>query len=99
MTDETQQALIAPDAAEGMRQGARAAVDDLRRYSRRIPLGEVRQPVRLVHGNADGNVPIGVARWAVSQLPDATLREVEGQGHYFAVTRPEAIIDALAIRD
>ncbi|GGM64136.1 alpha/beta fold hydrolase [Microbacterium saperdae] len=99
MTDEKQQAMIAPDAAEGMRQGARAAVDDLRRYSRRIPLGEVRQPVRLVHGTADGNVPIGVARWAVSHLPDATLREIQGQGHYFAVTRPEVIIDALAIAD
>lgn len=97
MADAAQQALIAPDAEEGMRQGARAAVDDLRRYSRRIALGEVRQPVRLVHGTADGNVPIGVARWAVTQLPDASLREVEGQGHYFAVTRPEEIIEALRV--
>lgn len=95
MADTELQARIAPDAAEGMRQGARAAVDDLRRYSTGITLGDIRQEVRLVHGDADGNVPIGVARWARTQLPNSRLRELGEQGHYFAVTRPEAIIEAL----
>lgn len=96
MADAELQARIAPDAAEGLRQGARAAVDDLRRYSGRIALGDVQQPVHLVHGTADGNVPIGVARWAQGQLPHASLCELDAQGHYFAVTRPETIIEALA---
>lgn len=95
MADTELQARIAPDAAEGMRQGARAAVDDLRRYSTGIALRDIRQEVRLVHGDADGNVPIGVARWARTQLPNARLRELGEQGHYFAVTRPAAIIEAL----
>ncbi|WP_431070814.1 alpha/beta fold hydrolase [Microbacterium phyllosphaerae] len=95
MADPELQARIAPDAAEGMRQGARAAVDDLRRYSTGIALGDIRQEVRLVHGDADGNVPIGVARWARTQLSNAHLRELEEQGHYFAATRPETIIEAV----
>lgn len=95
MADPAVQELIAPDAGEGMRQGARAAVDDLRGYSRSIPLGQVRQEVHLVHGTADANVPIGVARWARTQLPHATLREVAGQGHYFAVTHPGLVTEAL----
>ena len=33
---------------------------------------------------------------AQAQLPHATLRELDEQGHYFAVTRPETIIEALA---
>lgn len=99
MGDTALQAMIAPDGREGVRQGARAAVDDLRRYSHGIALDRVHQPVRLVHGTADGNVPIGVARWALTQLPDATLREVDGQGHYFAVTHPQVIVDALSAVD
>lgn len=95
MEDVELQALLAADGLEGVRQGSRAAVDDLRRYSRSIPLDRVRQPVQLLHGAEDGNVPIGVARWAQTQLPHATLREFEGQGHYFAATRPELVIDAL----
>lgn len=95
MTYPDVQRLIAPDAKEGMRQGARAAVDDLRGYRRGIPLEAVRQQVRLLHGTADGNVPIGVARWARSRLPHATLREVDGQGHYFAVTHPELVAEEL----
>lgn len=95
MEDVELQALLAADGVEGVRQGSRAAVDDLRRYSRSIPLNRVRQPVQLLHGVEDGNVPIGVARWAQTQLPRATLREFEGQGHYFAATNPELVIDAL----
>ncbi|MFC9558646.1 alpha/beta fold hydrolase [Agromyces sp. NPDC056965] len=93
---ETKQ-LMAPDSDEGMRQGARAGIDDLGRYHRPLPegLGSIPHQVTLVHGTADGNVPIGVARWAALHLPNASLHEVPGAGHYFAVTAPELITGAL----
>lgn len=97
MNDPATKLLTAPDAEAGSAQGARAGIDDLGRYHRPLPEGlrAVRQPVTLLHGTADGNVPIGVARWAATQLPDATLREVPDAGHYFAVTAPEIITSAL----
>lgn len=97
MADATTTALMAADAAAGSAQGARAGIDDLGRYHRPLPegLASIGQPVRLLHGTADGNVPIGVARWAVSQLPSASLREIPDVGHYFAVTSPELVVEAL----
>ena len=97
MTRPETKRLTSPDVAEGMRQGARAGIDDLGRYHRPLPEGleSIHHPVRLLHGTADGNVPIGVARWAASRLPNATLREIPAAGHYFAVTSPELITDLL----
>ncbi|MFD2468650.1 alpha/beta fold hydrolase [Amycolatopsis silviterrae] len=95
MADPAISALTAIDAEAAAQQGARAAVDDLRRYYRPMDLARVRQPVRLLHGTADGNVPIGVARWGVTQLPEARLDVLPDAGHYFAAAHPETVIDAL----
>lgn len=97
MSNADTHALMAADAAAGSAQGARAGIDDLGRYHRplREGLPSIRQPVRILHGTADGNVPIGVARWAASQLPAATLREIDEEGHYFAVAHSDLVVDAL----
>lgn len=95
MADLEAQAIFTVDGVESKRQGSRPAIDDLRRLMRPFPLTEVKQHVRMLHGTADGNVPIEVARWAVTQLPTASLLEIDNQGHYFAVTHPEVVIDAL----
>lgn len=84
------------DSQESGRQSSRAGVNDLRRYRRRYPLHKVRQHVTLLHGTADGNVPIEVARWALTRLPSATLHEIEDAGHYFAAAQPELVVSALA---
>nr|WP_201470159.1 alpha/beta hydrolase [Microbacterium hydrocarbonoxydans] len=97
MADARAKTLIAPDAAAGNAQGARAGIDDLARYRRALPEGleSIRQPVHLLHGTADANVPIGVARWAASCLPSATLEEIAEAGHYFAVTSADLVVEAL----
>lgn len=89
--------IMAPDAEAGAAQGARAGINDLARYYTPLPEGleAVRQPVTLIHGTADGNVPIGVPCWAAKHLPNARLVEVPEAGHYFAVTSPELIIGEL----
>lgn len=98
MTSPEAALLMAPDAEAGAAQGARSAVDDLRRYHRPLPEGlrAVRCAVHVLHGTADGNVPIGVARWAQRCLTDAELREVPGGGHYFAAAAPEAVAGWIA---
>ncbi|MDQ0648037.1 pimeloyl-ACP methyl ester carboxylesterase [Microbacterium natoriense] len=97
MADPRTKMLMAADAAASTAQGARAGIDDLRRYHRPLPEGleSIRQPVRLLHGAADGNVPIGVARWAVSRLPSASLQEIPAGGHYFAVISADLVVEAL----
>lgn len=96
MTDPKLKELTGPDGKEGMRQGARAAVTDLGRFHRSIDLGSVSAPVTMLHGTADVNVPIAVARWARDRLPHARLEEVAGGGHYFAAINPELVIRALS---
>lgn len=97
MAEPRTKMLTAADAAAGNTQGARAGIDDLGRYHRPLPegLASIQQPVRLLHGTADGNVPIGVARWAASRLPSATLHEIPEGGHYFSVTSPDLVVQAL----
>ncbi|MEI3847096.1 MULTISPECIES: alpha/beta fold hydrolase [Microbacterium] len=97
MSDPHAKTLAAADVAASTAQGARAGVEDLGRYHRPLPEGieSIGHPVRLLHGTADGNVPIGVARWAASRLPSATLHEIPGAGHYFAMTSPDLVLRAL----
>lgn len=55
------------------------------------PLGfdyaDVRMPVCAFHGTSDTNVPIGAMRDLVRRLPDATLTEWEGEGHFLTSGR------------
>ncbi|MCD2499378.1 MULTISPECIES: alpha/beta fold hydrolase [Microbacterium] len=95
MVDAAMAPMMARDARAGARQGSRAAIDDLREYFRRFPLEDVLQPVDLLHGTADGNVPIAVAQWGATRFPDALVREFEQQGHYFAVTHADEVAEAL----
>jgi pimeloyl-ACP methyl ester carboxylesterase len=86
------------DAREGLRQGPDACVAELARYGRPLPfdIAAVRVPVRIVHGSADRNVPVGVARWARDRLRDATLRVIDGGGHMFALRDPDEVFSQLA---
>ncbi|MEU9320960.1 alpha/beta hydrolase [Streptomyces sp. NPDC048295] len=90
-------ALSEVDTAEGERQGVDAAVTDLVGYSRPLPdpLGSVSVPTLFLHGEADGNVPVEVARWAHAQIPGAELRTVPDGGHLFLLADPEPLLREL----
>ncbi|MEU6016421.1 alpha/beta hydrolase [Streptomyces sp. NPDC047515] len=78
-------ALSDLDTTEARRQGGDAAVTDLVGYSRPLPdpLGSISVPTVFIHGDADGNVPIEVARWAHAQIDGADLHTVPDGGHLF----------------
>lgn len=67
----------------GVRQGAHAAIEEMRLYVR--PWGfrpaDVAVPVDLWHGDADTVVPSAHARWLAGELPDARLHCVRHGGH------------------
>lgn len=52
-------------------------------------LGEISQPVLLVHGSRDAGVPVKYARRAADRLPAARLEVFEGAGHWTQRDEPE----------
>ncbi|MGW2848715.1 alpha/beta fold hydrolase [Streptomyces sp. NPDC001274] len=98
MADPAYRALSEADTSEGQRQGADAAVADLAGYSRPLPdpLRSVSVPTLFLHGEADGNVPVEVARWAHAQIPGAELRTVPDGGHLFLLADPGPLLRELA---
>lgn len=61
----------------------------------RDDLSRITQPTLLIHGDADSLAPLGSARWLAEQLPDATLKVIEGAGHVPILTRPEAVAEEI----
>ena len=47
----------------------------------------------LLHGAADVNVPVGVARWLAAQVPSARLIEQPEAGHLFGLESPGPIFE------
>ncbi|MCX4681105.1 alpha/beta hydrolase [Streptomyces sp. NBC_01433] len=86
------------DTTEGRRQGMDAAMADLAGYARPLPepLGTIRVPTVFIHGEADGNVPIEVARWAHAQIDGAELRSIPDGGHLFLLMDAEPLLRELA---
>jgi pimeloyl-ACP methyl ester carboxylesterase len=70
--------------ADAMRNGAPGARRDLHLYTHdwEIAFEQIALPIRIWHGQADGTVPIEHARWYAEQLPNASLTELPGEGHY-----------------
>jgi pimeloyl-ACP methyl ester carboxylesterase len=59
-------------------------------------LSEVRVPVRVWHGSLDASTPLAMALHLATQLPRATLRVFEGEGHFLLHDHAEEILGALA---
>lgn len=55
-------------------------------------------PVLLLHGDADGIVPVEHARWLASRMPSAELRVTEGDGHLAVLAHAPAALAWIADR-
>ncbi|GAA4547790.1 alpha/beta fold hydrolase [Amycolatopsis samaneae] len=85
------------DGHEARTQGTAAAVTDLRRYDRELPepLESITVPTVFLHGSADGNVPIEVARRAHERIPGSVFETVAGAGHLFLAQDPAPLLRVL----
>lgn len=82
-------------AAQGiMRDVLVAAVNET--YERQ--LSRLAQPVELVWGEHDDQVPVAVAQRAADMLDDARLTVLDGVGHYAPTDAPAALAAALRRR-
>jgi pimeloyl-ACP methyl ester carboxylesterase len=93
--DPMWRAHFAEDFGEALRQGPGAAVDDLRQSlddPGGMDLPRLAVDTVLVHGTADVNVPIGIARFVASQVPHARLIELPGAGHLSVLEHSELLL-------
>ncbi|MFF2407523.1 alpha/beta fold hydrolase [Streptomyces sp. NPDC058092] len=76
-------ALSDLDTTEAPRQGVDSAPTGLSCHSPPLPdpLGTISVPTVFLHGDADGNVPIEVTRWAHAQIDGAELDTAPDGGH------------------
>jgi pimeloyl-ACP methyl ester carboxylesterase len=58
-------------------------------------LGQIGCPTAVIGGREDRRVPPAVHAALAGQIPGATLRVVEGAGHFTPLEQPRAITDAL----
>jgi pimeloyl-ACP methyl ester carboxylesterase len=73
--------------AESMRQGIKGIAWDTHLCAAPwdFHLEEIRFPVRLLHGEADQNVPIAVARKVANNIPGCQAAFYQGEGHFSTV--------------
>ena len=95
--DPTWRSDFIEDGHEALRQGAGAAVQDLRLGSGTlgVDLADLTVDTVLLHGTEDVNVPIGIARWLAAQVPSSRVIEVPDAAHLFALERPDLILDSV----
>lgn len=95
---DVRELLFGAASRDSLRQGLTAAIRELALFAR--PLGfslhEIGVPVHVVHGSADVNVPVGVARYLASQIPGAGLEVVADAGHMMLFESPELLLNRVA---
>ena len=94
-------AVLASNPLPRRRSAWRMVTEAFWDYDGRDGLDRIRCPVLVVHGPADGIVPIEVARETAEVLPNGEFYRLERTGHVAPVERPhafnrllEALIDA-----
>jgi pimeloyl-ACP methyl ester carboxylesterase len=82
---------------ETFRQSGRGAADDLLLLVRpwTFPPQEIRVPVRLWHGEADGVVPVAMGRHLARTLPHCRAEFIAGGGHYLVFDRIGPLLEAM----
>lgn len=82
---------------EAFRQGGRGPADELLLLARPWTFRpeEIRVPVRLWHGEADGVVPVAMGRHLAAIIPGCRAEFVPDAGHYLAFDRIGPCLDAM----
>lgn len=61
-------------------------------------LAEVRTRVELWHGTKDASVPLAYSKMLVGKLPNATLHELEGEGHFVLLSHGDEVCASVRAR-
>jgi pimeloyl-ACP methyl ester carboxylesterase len=94
-------AALSAGLREAFRTGGQGVADELLLLMRpwTVRLDEIRAPVRLWHGEADGIVPVAMGRYLARTIPDCRAEFIPGGGHYVVFDRIGPILDAMSSGD
>jgi pimeloyl-ACP methyl ester carboxylesterase len=95
---ETRRRLIA-EVRESLVRGTEGAVSDFRIFAQPwgFPLGEIRVPVHVWHGELDRNSPAAMARHVAAQIPGARANIGPRGGHLFPIQHLEDVLKGLGL--
>ena len=82
---------------EAFRQGGQGPADEVLLLARPWTFRpeEIRVPVRLWHGDADGVVPVAMGRHLAAAIPGCRAEFVPGAGHYLVFDRIGPFLEAM----
>ncbi|MFL3012921.1 MAG: alpha/beta fold hydrolase [Acidimicrobiales bacterium] len=92
------QELVLASAVEGVRQGSKPLLEEIRIYSKfwGFELSDLNVPVSLFQGEADIDVPASMARYQAELIPNCELNLYPADGHFsLLVNRIDEIIASL----
>lgn len=97
LADPAIAAMFKEDVGQAFRQGSRGVVSDLQILARPwgFDLAAIELPVQVWHGTADTIVPLRLAQFNRSQLPNTMEHFVEGAGHFMAIEKTSEIFSQL----
>lgn len=90
-------ALLIDDVREALRHGVCGATQELTLLSRpwEFRPEDIRLPVRLWHGEADGQVPVAIARRLAATIPQCHASFMGGGGHFWVFDHLDEVVSAL----
>jgi len=88
--------LVRREFCEALARSRNGVVTESRLFARGwdVSLDAVECPVRLTHGERDGNVPVDAARRLAERLPDATLSVTDADHLHTLLGSRESVLDA-----
>jgi pimeloyl-ACP methyl ester carboxylesterase len=100
LADPQTQALFIADFRAALARTSEGALSDFRIFARPwgLRLDEIGVPVHIWHGERDRNCPVAMARALAAVIPGSSATIAPDEGHLFALTRLEPILDALVGR-
>lgn len=90
--------ILAESLSEAFRSGSRGPAWEMGLYARPwgFPLGDIRTPVHLSHGEQDANAPVIMGRYLATSIPECRASFYAGEGHLHFLNRLPEILEALS---
>ena len=90
-------ASLSAGLREAFRQGGEGPADEVHQAHRSAAISsqEIRVPVRLWHGEADGVVPVAMGRHLAEIIPNCRAEFIPGGGHYLVFDRVGPFLEAM----
>lgn len=90
--------ILAESLSEAFRSGSRGPAWEMGLYARPwgFPLGDIRTPVHLSHGEEDANAPVTMGRYLATSIPECRASFHAGEGHLHFLNRLPEILEAVS---